>query len=159
MLIYSITLKVGCPIILIRTLDASGRLCNGTRLLITALKQRLIEVTILSETHTGKMAFIPCINLVTASSSPLSFNLRRRQFPIRLAFGMSINKSQGQSLQRVGIYLQTAVFAHDQLYVAVFRATDCKQVYISLPSSDLMTTNIVYKEVLMQVQMKNNRSE
>ena len=156
---HSITLKVGCPIILIRTLDASGGLCNGTKLLITALKQRLIEAMILSETHTGKMAFIPRINLVTASSSPLPFNLHRQQFSIRLAFGMSINKSQGQSLQRVGIYLQTAVFTHGQLYVTVSRATDCKQVYISLPSSDLMTTNIVYKEVLMRVQTENNRSE
>lgn len=123
---HSIRLKVGCPIILIRTLDASGGLCNGTRLLITALKQRLIEATVLLGTHSGKTVFIPRINLVTASSSPLPFNLRRRQFPIRLAFGMSINKSQGQSLQRVGIYLQTAVFAHGQLYVAVSRATDCK---------------------------------
>ena len=153
---HQITLKVGCPIILLRTLDASGGLCNGTRLLVTALKKRVIEAIILSGTHAGKSAFIPRINLVTASSSSLSFNLRRRQFPIRLAFGMSINKAQGQSLETVGIYLQTPVFAHGQLYVAISRSTNCRQIYISLLSFNLTTTNIVYREVLMRVQVEDN---
>jgi ATP-dependent DNA helicase PIF1 len=148
--VHSITLKVGCPIILLRNLDPSVGLCNGTRLIVTALRTRVIEAKILSGTHAGNPAFIPRLALVTSSSSPLPFKLRRRQFPIRLAFGMSINKSQGQSLRIVGIYLLTSVFAHGQLYVALSRAIDCMNVYVSLSALSLFlrTINIVYKEVL-----------
>ena len=56
----------------------------------------------------------------------------RRQFPIRLAFGMTINKSQGQSLGRVGILLRAPVFGHGQLYTAFSRAQkrDCIKIHI-----------------------------
>ena len=36
---------------------------------------------------------------------------------------MTINKSQGQSLQHVGLCLYPEVFAHGQLYVALSRVT------------------------------------
>ena len=39
----------------------------------------------------------------------------------RAAFAMTINKAQGQTLQRVGIYLDTPCFSHGQLYVAASR--------------------------------------
>ena len=47
--------------------------------------------------------------------------MKRRQFPVILAFAMTINKSQGQSFDHVGIYLPEPVFAHGQLYVALTR--------------------------------------
>ena len=147
---HELILKVGSPIILLRSLNPVKGLCNGTRMIITALKERVIEAKILSGTHRGRSAFIPRISLITSSSSGLPFTLRRRQFPVRLAFGMTINKSQGQSLSIVGVQLVTPVFAHGQLYVALSRATNCENVYVSLNGQDNRTTNIVYTEVLAQ---------
>ena len=49
----------------------------------------------------------------------LSFQLKRRQFPVHLAFSITINKAQGQSVRRVGIDLRVPVFSHGQLYVAL----------------------------------------
>lgn len=70
---HDLTLKVGCPIILLRTLNSFDGLCNGTRMNVTALRERVIEVKILLGTHRGRTAFIPRISLFTNSSSGLPF--------------------------------------------------------------------------------------
>ena len=137
---------------LLRNLDPSAGLCNGTRLIITALKTRVIEAKILTGTHAGEPAFIPRLVLTTDTSSALPFNLRRRQFPIRIAFGISINKSQGQSLRVIGVLLSIPIFAHGQLYVALSHAIDYDHIYIALSSisTTISIINIVYREILMR---------
>jgi len=45
--------------------------------------------------------------------------IKRMQFPARLALSTTINKSQDQSFGRVDVYLDRNVFSHGQLYVAV----------------------------------------
>ena len=70
----------------------------------------------------GNVVFIPRITLSpTAEDIPIP--LRRRQFPVRLAFDMTVNKIQGQSLKHVGLDLRTPVFSHGQLYVGLSRCT------------------------------------
>ena len=61
---------------------------------------------------------------------------------------MTINKSQGQSLKMVGIDLRTPVFAHGQLYVALSRGSSWRRIKVLLEKTK-KTTNIVYKEVLL----------
>ena len=76
--------------------------------------------------------------------------MSRYQFPIKLAYALTINKAQGQSVKYVGIDLRTEVFSHGQLYVAVSRCTAFSRISILLPSSEATTTaNIIYPEVLL----------
>ncbi|KAH0606715.1 uncharacterized protein H6S33_003549 [Morchella sextelata] len=118
-----IKLKVGVPIILLRNLFPKQGLCNGTRMTVTKLGVRCIEAKILGGEFDGEPKIIPRIQL-SSTEGDLPFTLMRRQLPIRLCFAMTVNKSQGQSLDVVGVDLRSDLFTHGQLYVALSRVTD-----------------------------------
>ncbi|MEE6467607.1 hypothetical protein FKM82_007336 [Ascaphus truei] len=96
---------------LLRNLNTPN-LCNGTRLCIKSLMPNLIEATILTGKATGEDVFIPRIPLIPTD---MPFNFKRLQFPLRLAFAITINKSQGQSIKCTGINLESPCFSHGQL--------------------------------------------
>ncbi|KAL7169509.1 hypothetical protein ACSBR2_034526 [Camellia fascicularis] len=80
----------------------------------------------------------------------MPFQITRRQFPIRLAYALIINKSQGQSVKFVGVDLCISVFSYGQLYVALSRCVSFDRISFILPKDSLdSTTNIVYPEMLL----------
>jgi ATP-dependent DNA helicase PIF1 len=95
---HRLVLKKGTPIMLLRNLNVSASLCNGTRLIVKELGQRVLEVEIITGTHVGNRVFIPRI-FMTSSGITFPFTIRQCHFPICVAFAMTINKSQGQSLE------------------------------------------------------------
>ena len=92
------------------------------------------------------------------SESKWPFRMRRGQFPVTLSFAMTINKSQGQSLKHVGVYLEKHVFTQEQLYVACSRVRSVDGLKIYIPNSnsgpERTTKNVVYNEVLRKVYNK-----
>ena len=146
-----LNLKVGCPVILLCNLSPGQGLCNGTWMVITQMGNRVLEVQLLGGERDGQSALIPQISLIPTSSPEVSFKFKCHQFPVRLAFKLSINKSQGQSVQHAGLYLCFPVFAHGQLYVALSHATSPHNIKILLAddATECLTTNIVYNEVLI----------
>ena len=128
---HKLELKKGCPVILLRNIDRKNGLVNGTRLIVEEMGARFISATVTSgsESYIGKKVFIPKMKL-QPSNHNLPFQFERLQFPLKLCFSMTINKSQGQSFSTVGIYLTDPVFAHGQLYVAFSRATAFSNIYV-----------------------------
>ena len=47
--------------------------------------------------------------------------MARKQYPLRLAYAMTVNRSQGQTLDHVCLDLRAPPFSHGQLYVALSR--------------------------------------
>jgi hypothetical protein len=146
-------LKHGCPLILLRNLCPMRGLCNGTRMILVRMSRRVLEVKLLGGEHDGQLALIPRITLAPAEGQTgLAFVLKRRQFPVRLAFALTINKAQGQSVKHIGIDLRVPVFSHGQLYVALSRTTNSRNIQVLLPEEDRdnpWTQNVVYPEVFV----------
>lgn len=146
-----LTLKIGCPLILLRNLAPARGLCNGSRMILVRMSDRVLECRLMGGDHNGDIVLIPRITLTPSDSNDFTFKFSRRQFPTRLAFALTINKSQGQSVKFVGLDLRVPVFSHGQLYVGLSRATSGQRIKILLPdnATEMRTTNVVYPEVLL----------
>ena len=152
---HSLKLKPDAIIMLLRNLDIKRGLCNGTRLIVCHLYDHVIDAEVLTGNCKGKRVLIPRIKL-TPSDSSLPFVLERIQFPIRLSYSMTINKAQGQTFNKLGLYLDKPVFSHGQLYVALSRAKTYHAINVKIDQTTLqgvfngksVTQNVVFKEVL-----------
>ena len=146
-------LKVGSIIMLLRNLDIQRGLCNGTRLTVKEMHEYLIVADTIAIDKQRVM--ISRIKLAPSDVN-LPFVLERRQLPVRLAYSMTINKAQGQTFDKVGIYLPAPVFSHGQLYVALSRAKSFKDIFVKIcetttqgqRKTKYITQNVVYYEIL-----------
>ncbi len=78
--------------------------------------------------------YIPRISLFSHENDFFSltncFYCKRRQFPVKLAFAMTINKSQGQTIKKAGLFLESNIFTHGKLYTALSNVLDRMSIKI-----------------------------
>ena len=149
---HILTLKSGVPLMLLRNINPRQGLCNGTRLIYDkTVDSKLLQCRIVGS---DRVVLIPRITFIPKAGD-YPFEWHRRQFPVRIAFATTINKSQGQSLKSVGVWLRGQVFGHGQLYVACSRVSAPSQLKFAImrdsaeKGNQLKAKNIVYKEILL----------
>ncbi|CAH9070140.1 unnamed protein product [Cuscuta epithymum] len=143
-------LKVGVPVMLMRNINHSSRLCNGTWLQVTKLGDHIIEALMMHGENAGEKFLILRLTL-TPSDISLPFTFQHRQFPLMVSYAMTINKKHGQSLENVGIFLRQPVFTHGQFFVTASRVTSPSglKFVICVEEGKPMKSalNLIYKEV------------
>ncbi|KAL5255719.1 hypothetical protein ACHWQZ_G011069 [Mnemiopsis leidyi] len=141
---HELKLKKGCPIMLMRNFDPYKGHCNGTKYIVVNLHSRIIEAKIASGPYKDNVLFIPRI-VIKPSESTFPFQLKRKQFPVRPCFAITANKSQGQTLGKVGICLERPFFSHGAYYVAQSRVG--KKSSLKIMADTQFTENVVYPEI------------
>uniref|UniRef100_A0A0M3IC53 ATP-dependent DNA helicase n=1 Tax=Ascaris lumbricoides TaxID=6252 RepID=A0A0M3IC53_ASCLU len=165
---YELLLKTGAVVMLLRNVDVQAGLCNGTRMIVEKLRPITLLCRILTGTHAGEQVVLTKLPIkYVGGPHDGGVCFTRTQFPIRVSFCMTINKSQGQTFERVGIILRTPVFTHGQLYVALSRVRSLSslRIYTTIPRRleafcsrhphHVPVRNIVLKSVLRTYNFPN----
>jgi hypothetical protein len=106
---HKLLLKIGAPVILLRNLDPLAGLCNETRLIVQRFMMRVVEVEIITCKGAGNVVFISRIKFISDNNG-LPFTFAKKQFPLWLAYAMTIIKSQGRPSLMLAFILQMTFF-------------------------------------------------
>ena len=130
-----LTLKVGAKVILLRN-DPDGRWVNGTIAHIARLEDKRVWVQVAGKEHEVEQAAWEQHRYAydTAAEKIVETVLGTfRQFPLRLAWALTIHKAQGLTLEKVYIDLGRGTFAHGQAYVALSRCKSLAGLALARP--------------------------
>ncbi|XP_074346640.1 uncharacterized protein LOC141685439 [Apium graveolens] len=159
---HHLKIKEGYVIMLMRNLNQIMGLCNRTRMIVKRCLCNSIVCDILTGSQVGTTHIIPRIEM-EPSYTQRPFEFKRIQFPVQLCYAMTINKSQGQSLHKVGLYLPRFVFTRGRLYVDVSTVTSSSGLHILIDNDSggytNVTTNIIFEEVFYILPSKDNQNQ
>jgi len=164
---HILKLCVGDICYLMRTLGRKTKLATNQRVRILELRQFSIKVqTIEANNSPGEVHFLPRIRFRFTLPYGQSYEITRTQFPLRLAYAVSINKSQGQQYEHILFDTTHQAFTHGHLYVALSRITKYDGIsFFTLQSfvtssdegasqeddSRILLQNIVYTDLLESI--------
>lgn len=131
-------LKLGAQVVLLRNLDASRGLVNGSRGVVVGFSnghQPTVRFAC-GETRTLERALWE----LRDPSDTNRVLARSQQYPLDLAWALTIHKSQGMSLDCVHVDLQDC-FAHGMAYVALSRCRSRDGLTISNLTADAVNAH------------------
>ena len=148
---HLITTWVGASVILLRNINPKQRLLNGSRMCVEWVHPsgRVISVRHAEEANlpSAPVYLLPRLRF-QCKMNGYDAQVTRKQFPIRQAYGLTIHKSQSATLDRVVVDLRHGVFDHGQLYVALSRVRNARDVRILINKGQEHLLNIVHAILL-----------
>jgi len=158
----SLELKVGAQVMLLNN-DPGGRWINGSiGKIIEIIKEGKIVTVELSDGQIVEVApyqwdmFRFIFNEDTEaleSKSVGSFT----QYPLRLAWAVTIHKSQGKTFSKVIVDIGNGAFAHGQTYVALSRCSNFEGLVLKRPilKRHILLDDVVVQFMEMQIPAEN----
>lgn len=151
----SLVLKVGAQVVFVKN-HATGKYVNGTLGRITRLDQMNIEVLLedgeevmlQKELWENKVYKFDNVNRRIQSEVIGKFT----QYPVKLAWAMTIHKSQGLTFERAIVDMGGGAFAHGQMYVALSRCRSLEGLYLRQP---IRYQDIIVDERVVDFARKN----
>ncbi len=140
----TLIMKTGARYMIIKNYNPATGACNGTLCELLGFSRHLCHVKIQSGIHAGRVVMLPrCSCHVSRENSGLPFEFTRTQFPLILAYSVSVHKSQGQSLSKIGIAIDQESFAHGQVYTALSRTSGWDNICVlTLRDEDYITNKV-----------------
>jgi hypothetical protein len=154
---HQVVLKVNDLCILMRAVNKEEKFTTNTRVLVVAITQNIVRVCTLDPSY-RRYCNLPRFLFKLRLPFGKSFTMTRRQFPLRLAYALTMNKCQGQTLERCVVDLTHPPFMHGHLNVALSRIRNASQIALYVTSdqyvddsTDVYTVNVVYPEILCAI--------
>lgn len=147
----NLPLKINARYMIMRNCNPPA-ICNGILVQLLSHSRYMCKVRLLSGPGKMKTILLPRISFkVTIEMSGLPFTFTRRQFPLTPAYCVTIHKSQGQTLHKIGIVADTDAFAHGQVYVALSRVGSWSRVTFYSPRGETYMKNKISPQITSEL--------
>jgi ATP-dependent exoDNAse (exonuclease V) alpha subunit len=143
----SIELCVGAQVVIVANVDQDKGIVNGTRGIVTSLNIKTITIKRVNGLS-YEVKYFPCIN----AENP---EVKVSYMPVKLAYALTIHRSQGATLDAIEIDIGEKIFAAGQAYTALSRAKDLKSIKIK----EVCKESFITKKSVIKLYKKLDNKE
>jgi hypothetical protein len=153
----TLELAVGTPVHILGNLDFDAGLVKGELAVVCGLSDNHVAVRLLEPADPEHATWLLPRIIYDFQPAGFAVSIRRRQFPLAVAFASTTHRLQGSTAHRLLVDLRKPCFAHGQLYVNLSRVKEPDAMRFLVPDADIsedgeywFTTNVVLKGMLTE---------